>query len=160
LKKFVVSEAIKNEQINFNSNEIDYLETSIKCVELYQWLARHFSNKNFEFELNDLLDNKLQAIEKLNVLLSDKITPTCSSCGCKLPEAAKFPICEECFKERRFVRRGPPSRNYRGNSGGDRPSNLQAAKGSTNLNFRQGKPTEGKGPGKPSKKRKFQGKRR
>ena len=32
--------------------EIDYLETTIKCVELYQWLARHFNNKNFEFDLN------------------------------------------------------------------------------------------------------------
>lgn len=49
LKKFVVAESITNEPINFNSNEIDYLETSIKCVELFQWLARHFNNKNFSF---------------------------------------------------------------------------------------------------------------
>jgi ATP-dependent RNA helicase SUPV3L1/SUV3 len=81
LKKYVSSETIKNEHINYNSNEIDYLETTIKCVELYQWLARHFSNKNFEFDERDLLENKLMAIDKLNTLLSDKITPTCSSCG-------------------------------------------------------------------------------
>ena len=48
LKKYVSNETIKNEHINFNSNEIDYLETTIKCVELFQWLARHFNNKNFE----------------------------------------------------------------------------------------------------------------
>lgn len=53
----------------------------------------------------ELLDNKLKAIDKLNTLLSDKITPTCSSCGCKLPDKSKFPICDECFKQRRFGRR-------------------------------------------------------
>jgi ATP-dependent RNA helicase SUPV3L1/SUV3 len=159
LKKYVINEGIKNEAINFNSNEIDYLETTIKCVELYQWLARHFNNKNFEFDLNDLLENKLQAIEKLNTLLSDKIVPTCSSCGNKLPEAAKFPICEECFKERRFGRRPYSNRGNTGakggkptfRAGGERQSNLQAAKGSTTTDFRQGK---------PSKKRKFQGKKK
>ena len=154
LKKFVVNEAIKNESINYNSNEIDYLETSIKCVELYQWLSRHFNNKNFEFDFNDLLENKMQAIEKLNTLLSDKITPTCSSCGCKLPEGAQFPICEECFKERRFVRRGPP-RHGGGGRPDNRSSNLASAKGSTGKDFRQGKRPAG-----PSKKRKFQGKKR
>jgi ATP-dependent RNA helicase SUPV3L1/SUV3 len=159
LKKYVINEGIKNEAINFNSNEIDYLETTIKCVELYQWLARHFNNKHFEFDLNDLLENKLQAIEKLNTLLSDKIVPTCSSCGNKLPEAAKFPICEECFKERRFGRRPYSNRGNTGakggkptfRAGGERQSNLQAAKGSTTTDFRQGK---------PSKKRKFQGKKK
>ena len=30
--------------------DIDYLETSIKCIELFQWLARHFNNKNFNFD--------------------------------------------------------------------------------------------------------------
>lgn len=151
LKKYVTNELIKNEHINHTSNEIDYLETTIKCVELYQWLARHFNGKNFEFDERDLLENKLLAIEKLNTLLSDKIVPTCSSCGVKLPEGAKFPICEECFKERRFSRR--PSFNNRGprNSGkpGEKNSNLASAVGSTKSNFRQGK---------PSKKRKFQGK--
>ncbi len=153
LKKYVINEAIKNENINYNSNDIDYLETTIKCVELYQWLARHFNNKNFEFDLNDLLENKLQAIEKLNTLLSDKITPTCSSCGTKLPDGAKFPICEECFKERRFHRRGPP----RYHSGGDsRSNNLSSAKGSVKTDFRTGANKKSA----PSKKRKFQGKRR
>jgi ATP-dependent RNA helicase SUPV3L1/SUV3 len=159
LKKFVATEAIKNEAINHNSNEIDYLETSIKCVELYQWLARHFENKNFSFDINDLLENKLMAIEKLNTLLSDKITPTCSSCGCKLPEGAKFPICEDCFKERRFVRRGPPrhggGNNFRSKNADGRSSNLQSAKQSTGKDFKQGKKHQG-----PSKKRKFQGKRK
>jgi ATP-dependent RNA helicase SUPV3L1/SUV3 len=153
LKKFVVNEIIKNEHINHNSNEIDYLETTIKCVELYQWLARHFNNKNFDFDEKDLLDNKLQAIDKLNTLLSDKITPTCSSCGCKLPEQSKFPICEECFAQRKFTRRPFPRRHggggNRSNKPGERSSNLSAAAGSTNNNFRQGK---------PSKKRKFHGK--
>ena len=150
LKKYVISETIKNEHINFNSNEIDYLETTIKCVELFQWLARHFNNKNFEFEEKDLLDNKLQAVDKLNVLLSDKITPSCSSCGAKLPDQAKFAICEECFKSRRFARkpfprRGPPPVGRPG----DKPNHLASAVGSTNTDFRSGK---------PSKKRKFQGK--
>jgi len=152
LKKFVVNEIIKNEHINHHSNEIDYLETTIKCVELFQWLARHFNNKNFEFDEKDLLDNKLQAIDKLNTLLSDKITPTCSSCGCKLPEQSKFPICEECFAQRKFTRRPFPRRHgggARANKPGERSSNLSAAAGSTDKNFRQGK---------PSKKRKFQGK--
>lgn len=148
LKKYVTNDVIKNEHINFNSNEIDYLETTIKCVELYQWLARHFNNKNFEFEERDLLENKLLAIDKLNTLLSDKITPTCSSCGAKLPDQAQHAICEECFKERRFSRRPYPRRGPPGKPG-DRNSNLASAVGSTKENFRQGK---------PSKKRKFNGK--
>lgn len=155
LKKFVVSETIHNENINFSSNEIDYLETTIKCVELYQWLARHFNNKNFSFEERDLLENKMQAIEKLNTLLSDKIVPTCSSCGCKLPEGARFPICEDCFKEKRFGRSSFSQRGGKGRGPGGRPgdkqSNLSSAVSSTKKDeFRQG--------GKPSKKRKFHGK--
>ncbi len=149
LKKYVINDTIKNEHINYNSNEIDYLETTIKCVELFQWLARHFNNKNFEFEEKDLLENKLQAIEKLNTLLSDKITPTCSSCGCKLPDGAKFPICDQCFQQRRFTRRPFPRRSGPPGKPGERTSNLASAVGSTNNNFRQGK---------PSKKRKFQNK--
>jgi len=149
LKKFVSNEIIKNEHINHNSNEIDYLESTIKCVELYQWLARHFNGKNFEFDEKDLLENKLAAVDKLNTLLSDKITPTCSSCGCKLPESAKFAICEDCFQQRRFTRRPFPQR--RGNTAkpGEKHSNLASAVGSTKKDFRQGR---------PSKKRKFQGK--
>lgn len=149
LKKYVTADIIKNEHINFASNEIDYLETTIKCVELYQWLARHFNGKNFEFDEKDLLENKLAAVDKLNILLSDKITPTCSSCGAKLPDTAKFAICEECFQQRRFTRRPPMNRRGPPGKGGDRPSHLASAVGSTKENFRQGK---------PSKKRKFAGK--
>ncbi|MEA9355224.1 helicase-related protein [Bacteriovorax sp. PP10] len=149
LKKYVTADIIKNEHINFASNEIDYLETTIKCVELYQWLARHFNGKNFEFDEKDLLENKLAAVDKLNILLSDKITPSCSSCGAKLPDTAKFAICEECFQQRRFTRRPPMNRRGPPGKGGDRPSHLASAVGSTKENFRQGK---------PSKKRKFAGK--
>jgi ATP-dependent RNA helicase SUPV3L1/SUV3 len=149
LKKYVTNETIKNEHINFASNEIDYLETTIKCVELYQWLARHFNNKNFEFEERDLLENKLAAVDKLNILLSDKITPTCSSCGSKLADGAKFAICEECFQQRRFTRRPFPQRRGNTSKPGEKNSNLASAMGSTKENFRQGK---------PSKKRKFVGK--
>ncbi|MBY0412866.1 MAG: hypothetical protein K2Q18_01810 [Bdellovibrionales bacterium] len=155
LKKYVTNDTIKNEHINHASNEIDYLETTIKCVELFQWLARHFNGKNFEFDEKDLLENKLLAVDKLNVLLSDKITPSCSSCGAKLPDTAKFAICEECFQQRRFTRRPFPQRRAGGGQGagkpGERPSHLASAVGSTKENFRQGK---------PSKKRKFQGKAR
>ena len=151
LKKYVSNDIIKNEHINHSSNEIDYLETTIKCVELYQWLARHFNGKNFEFDEKDLLENKLQAVDKLNILLSDKITPTCSSCGAKLAETAKFAICEECFQQRRFTRRPFPQRRSGGGKPGEKNSNLASAMGSTKENFRQGK---------PSKKRKFQGKAR
>jgi ATP-dependent RNA helicase SUPV3L1/SUV3 len=112
LNQYVQSSPIKNEAIDYQSNDIDYLETSIKCVELYQWLSRHFNNKNFVFEEGDLLDNKGEAIEKLNTLLSNKIVPTCSSCGVRMPESSKFNICEKCFKERRFGRRGGGPRRY------------------------------------------------
>jgi len=148
LKKYVTNDIIKNEHINHSSNEIDYLETTIKCVELFQWLARHFNGKNFEFDEKDLLENKLLAVDKLNILLSDKITPSCSSCGAKLPDTAKFAICEECFQQRRFTRRPFPQRRGPGKPG-DKNSNLASAVGSTKENFRQGK---------PSKKRKFAGK--
>ncbi|MGB0949969.1 MAG: aminotransferase class I/II-fold pyridoxal phosphate-dependent enzyme, partial [Marinirhabdus sp.] len=82
----------------------DYLETAIKCVELYQWLARHFDNNYFQFDLEQLNHNKSLAIEKLNQMLSEKITQKCSSCGCKLPEDHRFNICEECFGERKLRR--------------------------------------------------------
>ncbi|MCP4912484.1 MAG: hypothetical protein GY909_05150 [Oligoflexia bacterium] len=104
LNHYVAAQAIPNEEIDHRSSDIDYLETSIKCVELYQWLSRHFNNKNFYYDEARLLDNKSLAIEKLNTLLSNKIVPTCSSCGCKLPENTKFNICEQCFHERKFRR--------------------------------------------------------
>lgn len=173
LKKFVVAESITNEPINFNSNEIDYLETSIKCVELFQWLARHFSNKNFSFSEADLLDNKLKAIDKLNTLLSDKITPTCSSCGCKLPDKSKFPICDECFKQRRFGRRNVYGRENankdngasgdiypvgQGGGGGDRFKPRSFRDGSSGAAGGQSRDGGGGGNRRFSKKRKFQGK--
>jgi len=161
LKKFVSNDPIRNEAINFHSGEIDYLETSIKCVELYQWLARHFNNKNFEFEERDLLENKMQAIEKLNSLLSEKITPTCSSCGCKLPDGAKFPICEECFKERRFGRkpfqhRGGASKFRNDKNRSDKNKN---EKRSGTFSKKSNSPfgSKNKGSGGPSRKRKFNG---
>lgn len=107
LNRFVKGGPVFNEEIAFESQEIDYLETSIKCVELYQWLSRHFDNKFFDFDPNALLENKTKAIEKLNLLLSAKIVPTCSSCGKKLAENTQFAICEDCFRRKRSFNRGP-----------------------------------------------------
>jgi len=95
--------------IDSNSEDIDYLERAIMCVELYQWLSRHFKDHHFVYEMNELIHNKSMAIEKLNILLSDKIIPLCSSCGKQLEEDSRFSICENCFKRRRFTRR-PTSR--------------------------------------------------
>ena len=108
LNHYVGSQEIVNEPIDEKSDNIDYLETSIKCVELYQWLSRHFDNKNFNFDEKLLLENKSKAIERLNELLSDKIGKSCSSCGCKMPANSRFNICEECFSSRKFGRRGRP----------------------------------------------------
>lgn len=105
LNHYANNQTIYNEPIDETSDNIDYLETSIKCVELYQWLSRHFDNKNFQFDEKKLLENKSKAIERLNELLSDKIGKTCSSCGCKMPANARFNICDECFSARRFSRK-------------------------------------------------------
>ncbi len=124
LNHYVTNQEIFNEPIDDRADNIDYLETSIKCVELYQWLSRHFNQKNFTFDQKELLDNKTKAIERLNELLSDKIGKTCSSCGCKMPANARFNICDECFSKRKFSRR--PSRSEgagsfdRGDRGSDR----------------------------------------
>ena len=107
LNHYVNNQNIYNEPIDESSDNIDYLETSIKCVELYQWLSRHFDQKNFSFDERGLLENKTKAIERLNELLSDKIGKTCSSCGCKMAANARFNICDECFSKRRFNHRGP-----------------------------------------------------
>ena len=115
LNNFVRSVQIKNEPIEANSDDIDYLETQIKCVELYQWLSRHFNGKNFEFDDIELLGNKTHAIEKLNQLLSNKIVPTCPSCGKKLEENSQFRICEECFKAKKFRR----PQNFKSGKRGD-----------------------------------------
>lgn len=106
LNHYVTAQSIVNEDIDETSDNIDYLETSIKCVELFQWLSRHFNQKNFVYDERQLLDNKAKAIERLNNLLSEKISKTCSSCGCKMPANARFNICDECFAKRRFSR-GP-----------------------------------------------------
>lgn len=119
LNHYVDNQSIYNEPIDDTSDNIDYLETSIKCVELYQWLSRHFNNKNFGFDEQQLLANKTKAIERLNELLSDKIGKTCSSCGCKMPVNARFNICDECFSKRRFGRR-PQRADDRGDRGGPR----------------------------------------
>lgn len=102
---YVKEMSILSEDIDSNSDDIDYLERAIKCVELYQWLARHFQNKNFSFDETDLLQNKSEAIEKLNTLLSEKTSKRCSSCNVKLPDTFEYNICETCFSARRFTRR-------------------------------------------------------
>ncbi len=107
LNRFVKGGPVENEPIAYESDEIDYLETSIKCVELYQWLSRHFNNKYFDYDQNELMENKTKAIEKLNSLLSEKIVPTCNSCGVKLPENTQFAICEACFRKKRTFNRRP-----------------------------------------------------
>lgn len=113
LNHYVGKNMIINEEIDVENEDIDYLETAIKCVELYQWLARHFSNNYFSFDLDQLNHNKSQAIEKLNQILSEKITQKCSSCGCKLPEDHRFNICEDCFAQRRTRRPGGGHRGSR-----------------------------------------------
>lgn len=122
LNHYANNQEIYNETIDETSDNIDYLETSIKCVELYQWLSRHFDQKNFQFDENLLLENKGKAIERLNELLSDKIGKSCSSCGCKMPANARFNICEECFSSRRFARRPSRRGEGRGEGRGERPS--------------------------------------
>ncbi|MBC75522.1 MAG: hypothetical protein CME64_05845 [Halobacteriovoraceae bacterium] len=139
---YVKENPIINEEVDEESDDIDYLERAIKCVELYQWLARHFDNNNFSFSEKDLLANKMAAIEKLNQLLSEKVSQRCSSCGVKLPESFDFNICEACFGARRFSR--PRRRGDANRSGGNKGRG-------------PGKPKYGKDSrppkGKPSKKR-------
>lgn len=132
LKHYVDSTPILNEDIDFQSDDIDYLETSIKCVELYQWLARHFDGKNFNFKESQLLENKARAVEKLNSLLSEKTTKSCSSCGAKLSMSSRFAICDNCFQARRNSRRGAGPRDFRSterprdNRGPQGPSSAEA----------------------------------
>ena len=126
--------SILSEDIDSNSDDIDYLERAIKCVELYQWLARHFQNKNFSFDEVDLLQNKSEAIEKLNTLLSEKTSKRCSSCGCKLPDAFDFYICETCFNQRRFTRR--PDRSNRASGKRKDSGSGKGKKKSSNKNNR------------------------
>lgn len=136
LNHYVAATMIENEPIDVDSDDIDYLETAIKCVELYQWLARHFSNKNFSFSELDLLENKSQAIESLNGLLSEKISRRCSSCGVKLADTFQYNICEACFDQRRSRRWQKPKEGGSGRRDDKRHGS--------------GKPKSGGGPGKGS----------
>jgi ATP-dependent RNA helicase SUPV3L1/SUV3 len=101
LNHYVNAESIYPEPIEDDTNDIDYLETAIKCVELYQWLSRHFANKNFVFDQDKLLANKTKAIERLNEVLSEKNTKTCTSCGTRMPLSSRFAICDTCFQSRK-----------------------------------------------------------
>jgi ATP-dependent RNA helicase SUPV3L1/SUV3 len=101
---YVNSKSIYNQEIDSSSDNIDYLETAIKCVELYQWLSRHFDDKNFDYTVEELSTNKGMAIEKLNQLLSERLHKNCSSCGLKMSPDFNFNICEKCFSERKFTR--------------------------------------------------------
>ena len=141
--RYVERRYIHNEPIDVDSEDIDYLERAIKCVELYQWLARHFDNNYFLFDESELLNNKAMAIEKLNILLSEKISKRCSSCGVKLAESFEFNICEGCFKEGKF-------RNRRSRHDRSRAGRGKSAKGSSSK-----KSSGGKGRGKSSKANKL-----
>ncbi|MFY7992677.1 MAG: helicase-related protein [Bacteriovoracaceae bacterium] len=121
LSHYVGEQSIYNEPIDETSDNIDYLETTIKCVELFQWLSRHFSGKYFTFDEKKLLENKSKAIERLNELLSEKTTKSCSSCGCKMSPNSRFNICDNCFNQRRQFRRGP-----RSSEGAENPEAAQA----------------------------------
>ena len=139
LSHFVKSENIYNEPIDADSDDIDYLERAIKCVELYQWLARHFQNKNFSFDMDELLENKSFATERLNQLLSEKTTKKCSSCGCKLPDDHDYNICEDCFAQRR--------------SRWKRKPHMSDKKDSSNRNYKGKSKGKSKGPKKTNKKK-------
>lgn len=140
LNHYVGRRHINNENIEVDSDDIDYLETAIKCTELYQWLARHFDNNYFEFDMQALQENKSQAIEQLNALLSEKVSKKCSSCGVKLKDDFQFNICETCFSERRG-RRGPNRGSSRGsNRGGSRGASRGGSRGRN-----QSKKTSSKG---------------
>ena len=110
LNRYVNDLPVIFDQIDFDSKDIDYLETAIKCVELYQWLSRHFQNNKFAFDEAILFENKRKAIIQLNHLLSTKTVRTCSSCGKPLEGDSKFAICEQCFRKRRFSHRRPTKR--------------------------------------------------
>jgi ATP-dependent RNA helicase SUPV3L1/SUV3 len=123
LKHYSESQPIFCEPIDTQSDNIDYLETSIKCVELYQWLARHFAGKHFDFIEQKLLENKAKAVDRLNEILSDKTTKACSSCGCSLPVDSRFSVCDACFQKRRRERPAFKRNREEGAQGsGARPS--------------------------------------
>jgi ATP-dependent RNA helicase SUPV3L1/SUV3 len=150
LNHFVGNNSIVNEKIDSSSDDIDYLETAIKCVELYQWLARHFDNKNFAYDIDDLLGNKASAIERLNGLLSEKISKKCSSCGEKVADDSRFNICETCFAQRRRGRgsyskaKDGNENRKRGPGGSRRSSSSGSGSGSGNKSYRKKKNDDSK----------------
>lgn len=163
LNHFVAADLITNEDIDAGSEDIDYLETAIKCVELYQWLARHFDNKHFSFTEEDLLANKSFAIEKLNNLLSEKVSAKCSSCDAKLPDSHNFNICETCFSQRRNSRRRGP-RNHeakdKGSSTPRRSKKPSSSSGRAEKAFTKSASDSGSSKKKKSKKKSDAFKRR
>lgn len=152
LNHYVGRRNIENEEIDSDSEDIDYLETAIKCTELYQWLARHFEYNYFDFDMDKLLDNKSKAIEKLNQLLSEKVSKKCSSCGKKLSDDFQFNICEGCFSERRRSRGPRNTRNpgHRGKSKKNAAQRGSSSKGSGRGNSKKNanKNDRGKSAGK------------
>lgn len=72
LNHYISARPIVSQPIDHRSKNIDYLETAIKCVDLYRWLSRHFKKKHFQYDEAELMKNKSQAIDKLNDLLSQK----------------------------------------------------------------------------------------
>lgn len=158
LKHYVANQSITNEPIDDRSDNIDYLETSIKCVELYQWLSRHFNQKNFLFDEKKLLENKAKAIERLNELLSDKIGKSCSSCGCKMPANSRFNICDECFSKRRYSHRSQKDdqfkKEYSERDGHKKDVKRFQSRGGK---FRKDNSEEGRGPKRSNLSRKKSG---
>lgn len=154
---YVKDNPIINEEVDDESDDIDYLERAIKCVELYQWLARHFDNNNFSFSESDLLANKMSAIEKLNQLLSEKVSKRCSSCGVKLPDSFDFNICESCFGAQRFRQRRRRPESGQGESKGKGPGKPKYGKGSrpdsqkSGAGKKDGPKKRGKRPGSKKK---------
>ena len=148
VNRYVNSVSIPCHTIDAESDDIDYLETSIKCTELYQWLARHFNDKNFDYHEADLLSNKGKAIEKLNVLLSEKITFTCIVCSCKLPPKHQYSICDSCFKKRRFRR----SKSRRSSQGKTRSQAHGSRRAPSPGRRRRGSPSQGASFKKPGRR--------
>ncbi|MBT4792629.1 MAG: hypothetical protein HON90_13735 [Halobacteriovoraceae bacterium] len=148
LNHYVGKKMIINEEVDASSDDIDYLETAIKCVELYQWLARHFENNYFSFEQDKLGENKMMAVERLNQLLSEKVSKKCSSCGVKIEDESKFNICETCFAQRRRGNRHRGNRRGRSESKSPDNKNSKNNKSSRSSSARRSKKTSVKRPKK------------
>ena len=107
--------------------------------------------------MDKLLDNKSKAIEKLNQLLSEKVSKKCSSCGKKLSDDFQFNICEGCFSERRKSRGPRNTRNpgYRGKKSDKGQKNRSASGKSRSGGKSSNKSSGKKRPGKKSKSSAF-----